>query len=214
MVMKRCCQVVLVAGFSLLGTGFAMGGDVQLFGVVKLHQFEQTVVGPPKPAGETPYSFQALVVGATNHAVTAATVKAPGSLPERTLVAVTNGLALAFEERFTTASALDATYPSRGGLFNASTYAFTVTTVHDGTKSANVSYFGALFEPPVAEILDLSAAQAVDTSTDFVLRWKPLNGTFLDLVQVAITGPATNVAFASPLPFAEGALNPNSEVAR
>jgi len=185
--------------------------DVQLFGVVKLQQLEQTVGSRPVSPATGAFAFAALVVGATNHAVTNATVKPPGTLPLRTLGPVTNGLAQWFEERFDSAAALDAAYPSRGGLLNPSVYTFTMDTAHDGRRQATVSYFGALSTPPTATVVNLEVAQTIDTTTEFTLRWDIPGGSFLDLVQVAVTDAATNLVFASPPPLSPGSLNGNAQ---
>lgn len=184
-----------------------LAADVQLFGVVKLQQLEQTVGGLPVSPPTGAFAFEAIVVGTTNHSVTSATVEPPANLPSRTLGSVTNGLAFWFEARFDSAAALDAAYPSRGGLISPSRYTFTIDTAHEGRRQAAVSYFGVLSSPPVARIVNLGEAQSLDTTTAFTLRWDIPGGSFLDLVQVAVTDAATNLLFASPAPLAPGALS-------
>jgi hypothetical protein len=118
----------------------------------------------------------------------------------------TNGLALRFEERFDTQSALDAVYPSRANILDPSTYTLTMTGKHDGARSAKVSYL-LVTMPPTPQVANLGAAQAIDTTSDFTLRWNFLSGSLLDIVQFLVLDSSSNIVFASPLPFQPGALN-------
>ncbi len=56
----------------------------------------------------------------------------------------------------------------------------------------------------------MSAAQQIDNRTNFTLTWNSLNGSSLDVVQLLITDAATNLVFASPVPFSSNALNGTS----
>ena len=61
--------------------------------------------------------------------------------------------------------------------------------------------------PPTPQISNLAAAQQIDTATNFSLTWNSQNGNSLDIVQVIILGAASNVVFASPVPFSSNALS-------
>lgn len=197
-----------LAGLLLAVTASCLhAADVLYYGVAKLRQYTQAGDAPPVSPATNGFAFAALVVGATNHAVTAATVRPPGSLPALTLLSVTNGLAHLHEESFDTAAALDAAYPSRGSLFNPSVYTFTIDTAREGRRQAGVSYLGALAFPGAARLRNPGAALGIDPAADFILRWEVPGGSFLEVVQIAVTDAATNLVFASPLPLTPDALN-------
>ncbi len=143
----------------------------------------------------------------TNQVVTNATVKAPAPslTPLRTLLAGSSGLDWQFDEQFNSQGALDAAYPTA----TFTTYSFSIATVNDGLRSGSANFFLA-GTPPTPQISNLSAAQQINTTTNFALLWNPLNGSSLDLVQVVILHGASNLVYSSPAPFASNALSGTS----
>lgn len=201
---------LVAAGLALALGGFAVAADALYYGVIKSHQFEQAPGRSPQLLATNAFAFNAVVLCATNHAVTNATVKVPdASGTVRTLNSESNGIALLYEARFQSQAALDAAYPSSGSFFNPSVYTFTMQTVHDGTPNPKVSYWLSSL-PNTPTVTNLNEAQAIDATRDFALRWEPFNGTFADIVQVLVTDTASNMWYNSPVPFATGALNGNS----
>lgn len=209
--MRRCWLKLLAAGWmGVAVSGSAAASDAPFYGVLKSHQYEQASGGTPQLLATNAFAFNAFVVCATNYSVTNATVKVPdGSGTIHALGFESNGIALRFEARFQTQSALDAAYPSSGSLFNPSVYTLTMHTVHDGLRIAKVSYFLTTL-PKTPALANLPAAQAIDGTQDFTLHWDSLSGTFLDIVEVLVTDSASNLWFISPLPFTPGALDGNS----
>lgn len=206
----RWLESLVVGWASVVISGCALGADALFYGVIKSHQFEQAPGGTPQQLPTNAFAFNAFVVCATSNSVTSATVKVPdrdGTI--HSLGSESNGVALRFEARFQTQSALDAAYPSSGSLFNPSVYTITMNTVHDGVRSPKVSYF-LVSLPKTPAIANLPAAQAIDGTQDFTLRWDSLSGTILDIVQLLVTDSASNLWFYSPPPFTPGALDGNS----
>jgi len=206
--MNRRWLNLLGLGWGSVGViGCALATDALFYGVIKSHQYEQAPGLPPQLLATNAFAFNAFVVCATNHSVTNATVKVPdrdGTV--HTLGVESNGVALRFEARFETQSALDAAYPSSGSLFDPSVYTLTLQTVHDGAPTPKVSYF-LVSQPKTPTIANLPAAQAIDGTQDFTLEWNAFGGTLLDIVQVLVTDHASNLWFVSPFPFTPGALD-------
>ncbi len=186
--------------------------DAAFFGLVKLRQYAQTPGGNPAELPSNGFSFQAFVIASTNNAVTNATVsfKPSASAVTRTLLPLADGLGLRFEEYFNTLDALDAAYPAGGG-FSVVTYTNSLHTLNDGLRRANLTFwiappFLSITAPTTPAIANLPDAQDIDTSSDFTLRWNSV-GTALTLLQLTILDLSSNVVFASPIPFQDGALN-------
>lgn len=199
----------------LLGAAGASAADASFFGLIKLQQFAQAPGASPAPLVSNGFSFQAFVVASTNHAVTNATVafRSVGVTVTKTLSPVIDGLGLRYEEKFDTQAALDAAYPPGGG-FSVVTYTNTLHTVNDGVRAANLTFWlfpplVSVTSPGVPNVANLNEAQDIDTSSDFTLRWNNL-GTVLTLVQLTVLDASSNLVFATPIPFQEGALNGTS----
>lgn len=202
----RVMLLLLVA----LGSGLAaLGADVSYFGVIKSHQFEQPPGQAPRLIATNAFAFHAFVVAATNDAVATATVKVPNAAGTvLNLERTSNGMAFWYEATFPTQAALDAAFPSQTGFLNASRYQFTLHTAHDGVKTPDVTYFlSSLPRTPTITSTNLDAAQALDATRDFTLRWDSLNGGAADIVQLLVVDGASNVWYTSPAPFTAGALN-------
>lgn len=182
------------------------GADALFYGVIKSHQYEQHPGTPPQLLSTGAFAFNAFVICTTNGSVTEATVTVPGESTPRGLKPETNAIAWRLEQKFDRASDLDDTFPSSGSLFNPSVYAVAMVGRDDGPRSGQVSYW-LVSAPRTPELVNLDQAQGLDSTQDFTLEWKPLGGTALDLLQVVITDPSSNLFFASPLPFTEGALD-------
>lgn len=179
--------------------------DASYFGVVKSVQYEQTPSVPPTALASNAYAFTAFVVPSTNYAVTNATFKAPNVSTNRVLTLSTNGDSLQFSEPFQSQSALDSAYPSSSGIFSPSVYGFTLGTVHDGIRTGNASYLLAS-TPPTPQVANLAEGQAVDTTTEFTLRWTAMGG-LAGIVQLLVLDAGSNTVYTSPVPFTSNALN-------
>lgn len=195
-----------VFGFAGL---WSHGADVAFFGIIKSQEFVQTNASAPVARAANGFAFNALVLASTNHVLTNATVKPSNTTPLRTLLATNaDHLFWRFEERFSSQASLDATYPN-GSLFNPANYAVTLSTTNDGIRSVNLNYslLPLVGGPPVVpQITNFAAAQAIDHTADFRLRFVPSGNTLIDLVQVIVLDASSNAVFASPAPFSAGAL--------
>lgn len=214
MFLRHSAIIVLVGTAALVFARPAPAADAAFYGIIKLRQFTQEPGGNPVPASSNAYSFQAFVVASNSFAVTNATVSfKPANTPViKTLALETNGVALRFEERFGSQTALDAAYPS-GTTFSPKIYTNTMFTVNDGMRRGNLSFFInilgfniAIPAPGTPAVSNLVAAQAIDSTLDFRLRWNTL-GTDLTLLQFVVLDGGSNAVFATPLPLQPGALN-------
>ena len=83
--MKTLRQILAVIGVAALFLPFTLrAADAGFYGVVKLHQYQQSASVPPQVLSSNGYSFQAFVVATTNNAVTNATVKPSNTTPSTT----------------------------------------------------------------------------------------------------------------------------------
>jgi hypothetical protein len=190
----------------------APAADVAAYGILKIQQFLQTGDALPATLATSGFAFDAFVIGTSPGAVTNATIKPSNATPLRTLAPLADGLAWRFEERFDFSAALDATYPN-GSLFGPVSYALAMNTVNDGSRTVNLALttFGIFAGyPPAVQITNFAAAQSIDTTADFVLGWSISGAQSIDLLQVSILDASSNIVFASPAPFAPGALSSSS----
>lgn len=197
---------------ALFCAGNVRGADVAVYGVLKSQQFAQTNDSAAAPLGNGGFAFNAFVVATGLGAVTNATVKPSNATPLHPLAPLADGLGWLFEERFDSAAALDATYPV-GTLFSPVNYTLGMRTVNDGFRSVNLGFtvFGFFAGyPPVAQVSNVVAAQAIDTTSDFTLTWSAAGAQTIDLVQVLIVDGVSNSVYASPAPFGPGALGSSS----
>ncbi len=203
---RLALRLLFVAGFAALS---APAADVAFYGIIKSQEFVQTSTGAPVARPTNGFAFNAFVVASANHVVTNATVKPSNTNLLRTLVPTdANTLATwRFEERFPTSAALEAAYPA-GNFFTPVRYTNTLFTVNDGTRvvTLNYSLLALVGNPATPQINNFPAAQAIDHTAPFTLGFNASGNAALDLVQVIITDPASNVLFASPAPFSPGAL--------
>lgn len=188
------------------------GADVAAFGIIKSQQFVQTNDSAAVPLASSGFAFNAFVIATGFGAVTNATVKPSNATPLRPLAPLADGLGWLLDVRFDSSAALDAAYPN-GTLFSPVSYALAMGTANDGLRSVSLGFtvFGFFAGyPPTAQVSNVVAAQAIDTTRDFTLGWSAAGAQAIDLVQVLIVDGASNVVYGSPAPFAPGALSSTS----
>ena len=193
----------------LAGTAGAVAADVAAYGVIKSQAFFQTNDGPAVALPTGGFAFNAFVIATGRGVVTNATVKPSNATPLRTLGPLADGVGWLFEERFDSAGALDTVYPN-GGFLSSVNYTMAMHTANEGIRSVNLGFtvFGFFAGyPPAAQVSNVVAAQAIDTTRDFTLNWSAAGVQSIDLVQVLILDGASNVVYGSPAPFAPGALS-------
>jgi hypothetical protein len=207
---SRRAALILILALVHGASGFtAPAADVAFFGIIKSQEFVQTNASAPVARATDGFAFNSFVLATTNNVVTNATVKPSNSTPLRTLVSTNaDQLFWRFEERFNTQSSLDNTYPY-GSLFSPVNYTFTIGTTNDGIRTVNLNYSLLSLvggQPAVPQITNFAAAQAIDHTADFQLRFVASGSALLDLVQIIVMDGASNIVFASPAPFSTGAL--------
>ncbi|MCX7916349.1 MAG: hypothetical protein N3A53_08630 [Verrucomicrobiae bacterium] len=78
---------------------------------------------------------------------------------------------------------------------------------HDGTRTATVNFASTVFPNP-PQVLNWSAAQAIDPNANFVLTWSNfVGGTVNDFIQLEIYASNDQTVFATPGFGHPGALN-------
>lgn len=195
---------------SLLVFSFnAVCADVSYFGVMKSHHYRQTSSTTTTILPTNGYGFNAFVLASGQGLVTNASVKPSNSTPLRWLLPEADNITWRYTEFFNSQSALDSAYPV-GTLFSPVNYTVTMYTLNDGVKTSNLRFFFLLSPismPPTPRLENYDAAQAIDSTADFTLQWNDLGGSSLDIVQVLVVDGSSNIVFASPAPFSDGALN-------
>lgn len=208
----RIGSVFLPLLLLLAGARGTHAADVAVYGILKSQQLVQTNDNAAVPLATGGFGFSAFVIATGQHIVTNATIKPSNATPLHTLLPLADGLGWLYDERFDSAGALDATYPN-GALFSPVTYTLAMNTVNDGLRSVGLGFttFGFFAGyPPAAQCTNVTAAQAIDTTSDFTLGWNVSGAQAIDLLQVLIVDGASNVVYGSPAPFAPGALSSTS----
>jgi len=195
----------VAAAVQIAGVVSGSASDASYYGVMKAQQFFQLPGGAPTPLATNAFLFMAFVVASTNFALTNATVYPPGTTPARPLTLSMDGSSLLFEEQFNTQAALDSAYPSVTTFISPSVYPFTISGLNDGTRTASASYLLS-GNPPTPNVTNVAAAQAIDSTADFTIRWATPSGGLLDIAQFMVFDSASNAVYASPAPFSSNAL--------
>ncbi|MBI2928652.1 MAG: Ig-like domain-containing protein [Verrucomicrobia bacterium] len=171
--------------------------DVRLYVVVKGQSLIQFNAGAPVLQAGTPYLFIAFADLAAGGALTGATVQALPGGAVQTLNP--EAASFSFEDAFTSLSTLNAAYPN--GDFR-----LVMDAVHDGQKSVTLRVSGDAY-PSHPRISNFDAAQAVDPSKAFTLRWDAFTGgTASDFIQLALQDDTGREAFRTPDAGLAGAL--------
>ncbi|MBI5385955.1 MAG: hypothetical protein HZA90_14850 [Verrucomicrobia bacterium] len=176
--------------------------DVKGFFAMKARLHEQVSSGPARLIASnslygvgaiTPYGFGASVFPTSTSSVNSATLLLPTgttvNLPWRAPQYSSDsfGLSAFFQEQ----SALDVAYPN-------GSYTFTMNTVNDGPRVADVSMTGDVYPTP-PHIANYSAAQAVNPGASFNLVWDAFaDGTANDFIKLEIDDPTGGLLFGSP----------------
>jgi hypothetical protein len=184
------------------------GADASIFGVIKLQSYLQTNNGAAVLRSSNAFAFAAFVLPTTNFAVTNATVTPP-SKPTRPLLLDSNGTWLRFDYATNSQSQLDALFPNPS-LGNPNPYAMNLATVNDGIKNVPVTLpnlFGSPIQPSTPQVANFSETQNIDQTLPFTLRWTVASGNSLQLIQILVVDAVSNILFATPAPFSDGALN-------
>ncbi|MEI6082893.1 MAG: HYR domain-containing protein, partial [Verrucomicrobiota bacterium] len=175
--------------------------DVKNFiAAAKGQMFEQLTAGAPTLM-TTGFAFHADVRGIESNSIFASSVQVPAGA----IVILTrddpNSSQLEFNDQFTTKTTLDNTYHS------SATYTQTIDGLNQGTLLAALTLPADAY-PTTPQIVNFTAAQSINSATNFVLTWNAFSGgTASDFISLAIDdnfgAPITN----TPDLFAPGVLN-------
>jgi Bacterial Ig-like domain len=186
------------------GSGGGGGGSgtnkISTFSAGKLYFYEQNSAGAPAPSPFAAYAFTATAGLASNVAATAVTVTLPtGGAP----VGLTQNF-LHHEDYTLFASGsdstnLEATYPQGNYVFNA--------TATPANLQATVTLPQTMLQPNAPHVSNFAAAQAINASQAFTLRWDAFQGgTASDFITVAVSDDVGKTVFETPGPGTNGAL--------
>ncbi len=182
---------------------FAAAGraaDVSFYAVFKGEKYNQVNASSPTLGSGNPYRFGAVVAPALPGAVQSASVSGPGGTPQPLTPDPLYDW-LSINAKFPTHNALEAAAPTGN-------YTLVVNTVHDGQKTLTLQLPAETF-PPAPHINNWTAAQVVNPTTDFALKWDEWGGgTTNDLILVLVGNQNTGaINFRSPNPLQPGALD-------
>ncbi|MEP6663246.1 MAG: hypothetical protein ABJC04_06230 [Verrucomicrobiota bacterium] len=189
-------QRILTLGL-LLFTQTLFAGDISFFGLFKMQNFNQTNNAAPVADSVAPFGFQCNVDSSGPDLITDASVQLPGG-GSRTLLADGSD-SFAFRESFSSLSALNSSY-------GTGTYTLTVNSEND-FNFAQLSLPSDAY-PSTPQITNYTAAQAVDSSNNFVVLWQAFaGGTANDFIQLTIRDSSDNPVFRSGDFGSPGAFN-------
>jgi hypothetical protein len=173
------------------------GADAQTLGVLKGQALVQFTASAPVPEPGFSYRFIAFVEPTTTGGVTNATVQALPGGAVRPLLAMDEELRL--EEAFSSLNSLNTAFPS-------ASYRLAVGTLHDGQRQLTLPVLGSTY-PNDPHVANFDAAQAIDPTREFTLRWDPFIGAAAaDFIQVSIEDSRGDAVFRTPGVGQPGAL--------
>lgn len=173
--------------------------DVTHYLAVKSLLFAQTNASAPVSVAGNSCSALLEVGEPSSGTVVSASVQLPGG-STRTLFEEPDASNFKTKEWFSNTNNLNAVYGN--GL-----YSFIIVGAHDGTRTATVNFASTSF-PNAPQVLNWSAAQAIDPNSDFVLTWNNfVGGTPNDFIQLEIYANNGLDVFCTPGFGEPGALN-------
>jgi uncharacterized repeat protein (TIGR01451 family) len=152
--------------------------------------FEQLTAGAPVQS-TTGFAFQADSNGTTTNSILSVSDQIPGGAIKTLIKECPDCNGFSFSEQFTSKSALDAAY-------NSGTYTLTIVTADQGVLQPALNLPGDNY-PTTPQIQNFAAAQTVEPSTNFVVRWNTFTGGgATDLINFDIRDMQGNFVFSSP----------------
>ena len=184
--------------FLVVNSPILEAADVSFYAVEKAAKYNQSGAGPPTLGSGNPYRFEAAVAPNVAGSVQSATVSYSGGAAQ-TLDPDTVVEWYTFNAKFTSQALLDAGAPTGN-------YTLVINTLNQGQKTVTLNLPAETF-PAAPHISNWTAAQAIDPTADFTLKWDAFAaGTTNDFIFV-LMGTNNVVTFRSPDPFRPGALN-------
>jgi hypothetical protein len=153
----------------------------------KYSAYTQTSSATPNPSAELPHVFATIVKSPTVDAVSAASLEKPGGNPEP--MASMLGI-YSLSEDYPSQTELDAAHP--GG-----TYRIEVTQLIAGASTVSLALPAGF--PPIPQVANYPATQAVDPNTDFTLTWDAFSdATEDDAIALRIHDALFETVFEAP----------------
>jgi hypothetical protein len=165
---------------------------------MKAQLFSQTNSGLPVALPANGYVFHSQVTAALSNSVLSAFVTTPiGS--GNSLSQPPGSTWWAFSESQSAQMSLDSAFPYGN-------YTFQISCAHDGFKNLALALPPASY-PAAPHLTNYNAAQAIDSSTGFVLAWDSFGSAALNgFIQLVITDSSGNRVLATPAYGLSGAL--------
>jgi uncharacterized repeat protein (TIGR01451 family) len=154
--------------------------------------FDQLTAGVPTMS-TTGWAFHSDILGSSSNSLLDASLTVPGGAVKTLLPNSPGDSKLEFNDQFTSQAALDAAYHS------SAPYTLTVDTADQGTFRPTMLLPSDSYPTNAPQIVNFAAAQAINSTTNFVLQWAAFaGGTTSDLISVSIDDNLGNTAFGSP----------------
>jgi hypothetical protein len=191
---KPLCFTLFILLFLSLAPPNLLGADISRCFVRKMQGFSQTSTNPPQWRTPSPFTFQADAYADSSEALTSAQLQLPDGASEWlwwTPVGY-RPTSYEFSSSFSSASSLDAAYPSGW-------YTFALETAHDGNQTIPLNLLPQDY-PNAPWVSNFAELQTLDANADCVLRWAPFtNTTSADSIVVEIWRDPETRVFATPL---------------
>ena len=165
------------------------GSKTAGFSLFKQVRYTQSSVNAPVLEADSPASLGVSLVSPSTNSVTQATLKVPSGSTSTLMNFF--GTFFLFDN-FNTQNELDAAYPT-------GVYTLTVSR-QDGTSGSATLTLANNNYPPIPQINNFPATQAIDSALDFVMQWNGFAGaTAEDFISITISDQ-TGVVFQAPDP--------------
>src|SRR5262245_51000170 len=180
----QLCKIYLGVLPAVLNLAVAQAQVLSSFAVSKSGYYVQNGDSPPVPETGNNHYFEVQVDPVPNAEIDGAFVQTPsGGQIDLTQ-------SFYYFDGFTSQAALDS-------QFRSGTYTFQATTSDLDFFSAQLSLSGSF--PTVPRLMNYAAAQSINVSSDFTLRWEAIaGGTANDLVQVEVDDTDGLLVFGTP----------------
>jgi len=193
------------AGIASLGNRFALDNIKLTAGPADTNQdvvsyiaaakgqfFDQLTAGVPT-LSTTGWAFHSDVEGSTSNSLLDTSLAIPGGAVKTLQPNSPGAFEWEFNDQFTSQASLDAAYPSDA------LYTLTVDTADQGTFRPSLHLPVDQYPTNAPQIVNFVAAQAINSSSDFLLQWTALTGgTTDDFISVSVEDNQGNTPFNTP----------------
>lgn len=187
-------SVLVLALYLWLGAALPMSwaADGRGYGVFKSIDYLQTSTNPPVLLSGAAYSFAAIVqpTGLFSNQISRVTVESPlGFVDELMAPPVGSDQPFAYSFGRESQAELDSYYPT-------GVYVLRLTTLHEGGRVIRIPISTNSFPTNAPHLANYPAAQAVDSTQEFELKWDPfLGGTTNDFIGLSLVDSGNQIVF-------------------